>query len=215
MTIFKHNKYASTYFSLMEKAQGRENLNGYFEKHHIIPKSLGGTNLASNIVKLTAREHFIAHLLLSKSLVSVSDSKKMGSALNRMLSNKNGKRYQPTSKMYEIGRKAHAVAMTGRIVTATTREKISKIHSGKITSTDAKEKMSLAKLGRPGTPRTKEWCENLSKALTGKKASEDTKVKLSKAKRGKPGVPRTPEWAAKIGAANKLRWEARRAASKL
>lgn len=38
----------------------------YFERHHIKPRSLGGSNDKSNIVNLTAREHFIAHLLLAK-----------------------------------------------------------------------------------------------------------------------------------------------------
>jgi hypothetical protein len=38
----------------------------YTEKHHVIPKSLGGTDDASNIVRLSAREHFLCHLLLTK-----------------------------------------------------------------------------------------------------------------------------------------------------
>jgi hypothetical protein len=39
---------------------------GYVEKHHILPRSLGGSDDPSNIVALTAREHYIAHLLLHK-----------------------------------------------------------------------------------------------------------------------------------------------------
>jgi len=39
---------------------------GYYEKHHIIPKCLGGTDDLNNIVKLSAREHFFAHALLCK-----------------------------------------------------------------------------------------------------------------------------------------------------
>lgn len=38
----------------------------YGENHHIIPKSLGGSNLKKNIVRLTAREHYICHYLLSE-----------------------------------------------------------------------------------------------------------------------------------------------------
>lgn len=37
-----------------------------FERHHIVPKSLGGSNKKENIVKLTYREHYIAHLLLCR-----------------------------------------------------------------------------------------------------------------------------------------------------
>lgn len=36
------------------------------ERHHILPRSMGGTDLEENLVRLTCREHFIAHLLLAK-----------------------------------------------------------------------------------------------------------------------------------------------------
>ena len=39
---------------------------GYTENHHILPKCLGGLKTPENMVRLTAREHFIAHLLLVK-----------------------------------------------------------------------------------------------------------------------------------------------------
>jgi hypothetical protein len=38
----------------------------YTENHHVIPKSLGGSDDASNVVTLSAREHFLCHLLLTK-----------------------------------------------------------------------------------------------------------------------------------------------------
>lgn len=38
----------------------------YGEKHHIIPKCLGGDNKKENLVKLTAREHFLCHYCLVK-----------------------------------------------------------------------------------------------------------------------------------------------------
>lgn len=57
--------YQSIYDQLISKRKNKT-FNGYGEKHHIIPKSLGGSDHKSNIVKLTAREHFIAHRLLAK-----------------------------------------------------------------------------------------------------------------------------------------------------
>lgn len=39
---------------------------GYTERHHIVPKCLGGLNVPENLVRLSAREHFVAHLLLAK-----------------------------------------------------------------------------------------------------------------------------------------------------
>jgi hypothetical protein len=41
-------------------------LTGYTERHHIVPKSRGGANDPSNIISLTAEDHFFAHLLLAK-----------------------------------------------------------------------------------------------------------------------------------------------------
>lgn len=49
------------------QSQNRDKNNGiYYEKHHIIPKCLGGDNSNENLVLLTAKEHFIAHHLLTK-----------------------------------------------------------------------------------------------------------------------------------------------------
>lgn len=39
---------------------------GHTETHHIKPRSLGGTDNTENLVDLSAREHFICHLLLTK-----------------------------------------------------------------------------------------------------------------------------------------------------
>lgn len=38
----------------------------YTEKHHILPRSLGGSDDPDNLVKLTPEDHFFAHLLLAK-----------------------------------------------------------------------------------------------------------------------------------------------------
>ena len=58
--------YAKVYKSLIKKRQNIPIIKGeiYSERHHIIPKSMGGTNRKENIVRLTAREHYVAHWLL-------------------------------------------------------------------------------------------------------------------------------------------------------
>jgi hypothetical protein len=106
--LFLQNKYTSWYFAIINKAKERIT-EGYTEKHHVIPKTLGGKNDKSNIVKLTAREHFICHLLLTKMLVD-DNRHKMVYALH-MLSNASNKlhqRYAPSSKLYEYERKIFA-----------------------------------------------------------------------------------------------------------
>lgn len=63
--IFINNKYTKWYYSIIESAKIQKP-DGYIERHHIIPKCLGGSNRHENIVSLTARQHFICHLLLTK-----------------------------------------------------------------------------------------------------------------------------------------------------
>ena len=55
--------YEKIYNQIIECAQNRK-LEGYKEKHHIIPKCLGGLNEKENLVELTAKEHFLCHKLL-------------------------------------------------------------------------------------------------------------------------------------------------------
>ena len=51
------------YAELIARARARRP-EGYVERHHVVPKCLGGTDEPENIVALTAREHFVAHQLL-------------------------------------------------------------------------------------------------------------------------------------------------------
>ena len=58
------HKYIRWYISLIRKSQNRNEIIGYSESHHIFPKSIFGDNKST--VRLTAREHFIAHKILYK-----------------------------------------------------------------------------------------------------------------------------------------------------
>ena len=59
--------YSKIYKSIIKNAQKRKPITGsFYEVHHIIPRSMGGSNSKDNLVKLTPREHFIAHRLLTK-----------------------------------------------------------------------------------------------------------------------------------------------------
>ncbi len=78
------NRYGTIYNLLIQNAQSknRNKKDGYFESHHILPRSMGGTNQKTNLVLLTAREHYIAHLLLVR-CVSDDNVYKMIAALAR------------------------------------------------------------------------------------------------------------------------------------
>lgn len=58
--------YRKIYADLIDRAKSRPSVEGYFEKHHIIPKCMMGSDDGDNLVALTAREHFVAHMLLVK-----------------------------------------------------------------------------------------------------------------------------------------------------
>lgn len=58
--------YFLAYQRLIAKAKARVCPEGYVERHHILPRALGGTDDSSNLVALTAKEHFVAHVLLAK-----------------------------------------------------------------------------------------------------------------------------------------------------
>jgi len=58
--------YKKLYWSIIKRRQDFPCESQYTENHHIVPKSLGGSDDKSNLVRLSAREHFLCHLLLTK-----------------------------------------------------------------------------------------------------------------------------------------------------
>lgn len=95
------NKYNKWYDQIINNGL-TEKLPGY-ERHHILPKSLGGNNKKDNLVYITAREHFICHWLLTKIYPTGEEHWKMLNALRIMRAeNKNQQRYDTkiTSRVY-------------------------------------------------------------------------------------------------------------------
>lgn len=97
-------KYSEIYDSLikrgLERGLNKKKLDYYTEKHHIIPKCMGGVNNSSNYVLLTPREHFVAHQLLVKMYKDTKYFYKLVRALNAM-SMFNDKYSRPNAKEYE------------------------------------------------------------------------------------------------------------------
>lgn len=106
--MYLQNKYTHWYYNVIQQAQSRI-ISGYTEKHHIIPKSLGGTNQKENLVALTAREHFVCHLLLTKMTENEARSK-MSLAVFYLTGNGKAKRNNviKDSRLYENLRKENA-----------------------------------------------------------------------------------------------------------
>lgn len=63
--------YLRHYNLLIDRARERK-IVGYVERHHVVPRCMGGSDDDLNIVSLTAEEHFVAHQLLAKLFPSVA-----------------------------------------------------------------------------------------------------------------------------------------------
>jgi hypothetical protein len=90
--------YSKIYSDLIDRAKNRTTLE-YTEKHHIIPKCLGGNNKNDNIVRLTYREHFLCHWLLCK---IYPDNYKLKAAFCKMTHSTKFTKRIVTSKQFEI-----------------------------------------------------------------------------------------------------------------
>ena len=114
ITIFR-NKYLIWYEDLVTKAKDRSLLDGYVERHPVVPVSLGGSNEPENIITLTAREHYVAHLLLWRMVMDKKSHNKMSMALHVMVNGSGNKKqdrnYLISSRIYESARLSFIQAM--------------------------------------------------------------------------------------------------------
>jgi len=165
MDYLKHynNLMSSRLLLKLERHKKRKN-GEYFEGHHIIPKSKGGTGISSkglnnnNIVYLTAREHFLAHWLLWKTYRDRSSAL----SFHKMLScNQNQKRIV-SSTAYEEARLAFSETNKGN--------QYGKLAKGKKISDKQKAEISNFMRGR--------W-KGEKNPFYGKRHSEETRKILS------------------------------------
>lgn len=191
--MYLQNKYAQCYFNIITRAKLRDLPKEiYTEKHHITPKSLGGSNDIANLVNLTAREHFICHLLLPKMLTG-SNKRKMSFAIWSMLNrdhSKNKSRYKVNSYRYESIRKQVADAISqlhkGKQVSEETKRKLSEFNKGKSLSEETRQKMSESQKRRlPHSDETRQKISESNKGKTQQPHSEETRQKMSESRKGK------------------------------
>ena len=145
--MYLDNKYTIVYNSIISRAKTRA-LGSYTELHHIIPKSLGGSNSKENLVRLTAREHFICHLLLVKMTEGKSKFKMMKAAAMLAVSNKTQSRHKINARTYEILKRNASVAMSN----LTKGKPKHTAHSKKLIADSKRGKSN----GNKGVPKTDE-----------------------------------------------------------
>lgn len=166
---FLDNKYTKWYNQLCSRGLNRR-LECYSEKHHIIPKCLGGNDCEQNLVRLTAREHFIAHILLTK-MTSGLDKSRMHLAVRAMcnwskfnnrdikISSRKFDMIKQNAKQYFIGlpsvrkgtkiseetRKKIKAARAKQVITRETYEKASKTMSSLVWMNDGTRSYRIKK----------------------------------------------------------------------
>lgn len=195
----------------------------YTELHHILPRCLGGTDDEVNLVRLTAREHFIAHRLLAKMYPSVIDLRFAALKMAR----KRGSPFM-NSRLFELYKAEHAEFMSRfisqRVVSPATRIKISKFMKGRFVgekngffgrthSQETKDKISLINKGKEspnpkGVPRSeKDRLAIREGVLRGDKhPMKDPEIARRHSEKMK-GKRFTEEHKQKIAQANSSNWE--------
>lgn len=195
-----HNPlFVKRYFNFLEVCKSRK-FTGYKENHHILPKSIwGGYKSFSknpwNKIRLSTREHYIAHFILAKCFTG-KERYKMILALDSMrLKNKDTADRYFNSRLYaklkeelrELQRFNNLGSKNpnfGKPRTEEVRRKISESEKGKVVSKETRELMSLAKKNKP---LTDEHRSSISKSLIGREVSLETREKLSKSQSGSKG----------------------------
>lgn len=158
--------YTKIYNNLISRNIVRED---YVEKHHILPRCLGGTDDITNIVELSPEEHYLAHLLLckiypgNKKLLYAAMNMTSGSMIN------NGKR---SNKAYGWLRRHYAESMSGD-------------NNPNRKNPEIQKKAALKRIGQKRTEKTK---ARMSAAQKGRTFSEETKAKMSEAARNRPKI---------------------------
>lgn len=166
------NKYEKWYQNIVSTAKQRTRI-GYTETHHILPHSLGGEDNEDNLVKLTAREHFVCHWLLTKIYTGEARGKMINAMYMMRAESPHQKRYESkiTSRIYESLREEYS-------------QYISNLNTGRIQPPEEKAKQLAAQVGRKRAPFSEEWKAKLSIAKSGKnnnrygvEVSEETRAK--------------------------------------
>lgn len=149
------------YQRIYEQLTAKDMIADYTEKHHIIPRCMGGTNDLSNLVRLTPEAHYVAHQLLVK---IYPDNHKLVYAVVLMTVGNTR-----NNKMYGWLKRKNSIAVRnsklGKPRSPETKAKLSAINKGKIFSVETRAKMSAAKRG---TVRSPETVAKMSASIKGK-----------------------------------------------
>lgn len=179
----------------------------YKERHHIVPKCMGGANDKNNLIDLYAKEHYIAHELLAKENPHNSVLNYVWAMMSNRIKDKTGEECISSPEDYETARKAMAAflssdrlgkkftdehkanlskALTGRVMTDEWRNKISQNHYrgphpmlGKHHSEESRRHIKEA-----AQNRSEQWHKRQSESHMGKTHTDEWKQYMSERNSG-------------------------------
>jgi len=201
-----NNKYSKIYFSIIERAKSRTEPSVY-ELHHILPRSLGGSEEIENKVKLTPKEHFLCHLLLIK-MTSGKDKIKMANAIwlmkNRCsTSGINSRIYESIRQITSNEQSKRSLKMWSD---TETRSKLIAKRTGRRNTPETIEKMRVAAVKRHVvSPVSHESRKAGAEKLKGRKLPQCTREKISKSQLGVPKRKATCHVCGKTGGKNLMK----------
>lgn len=165
-------EYLKIYNRIVERATNRDIL-GYVEKHHIVPKCLGGENKKSNIVSLTAKEHYICHKLLCEIYPNES---KLKYAFWRMCNVANNEHQE---RNYKVSAKVYSRIKDEISLITSKRTKNYSVEMRKLIGEKVSKKLKGRPSGRKGIskPDHSEWMKE-NNPFRGKTHSEEHIQKL-------------------------------------
>lgn len=166
------------YTKFIKKYENQE-IQGYYEIHHIIPKYMGGNNESNNLIKLTYRQHILAHLLLWRKYKNPEDlcayRLMKGLSQNRKfeICKMIGEKHKISGHIYKLGQKNKETNWINKIKT---KDSLSK--GGKIAGKIAKDS------GQIYTIQTKDSCKR-GGITQGNKAKESGQIQSIAKYKGK------------------------------
>lgn len=179
--------YLKIYNDLIVSRKKKTSESNYHELHHIIPRYMKGTDENENLVKLTAREHFLAHWLLWK----IYNDRKSALAFSMMKRGKNRKitssrEYAAIRESLSISQKGSGNHMYGKTLS---KDHLSKFNrKGAILSEETKQKIGNGNRGKRHTEETKRkisFSQLGNKKALGHTVSEESREKIRKRLQGK------------------------------
>ena len=189
--------HRAVYCRFMERAADRK-LTAGFELHHIVPRALGGSNYKSNIVRLTYREHFLAHWLLTRFVVG-EERRRMEFALHRM-----GNRSK-VAWQYAEGKAALVRANTGTKLSDSHKENLSASWSPERRQKMRETLAATRASGRLGVNGGNGG--NGGNRTNHPAPTEETRTKLRAAAVKRNAMPMTEERRRKLHIAGRKRWQ--------